>query len=131
MKYLINVQDLKPDEDKRSLRFNVKSRKNEVLRDTYFLVDPENSSSRNLKMGHTTIYPTGKTTGHVHEDIEEVYFVVSGEGLMEIGKEKFPIKAGDAFYVPPGEYHTTYQKGNLPLTVIWVTCHLTKDGSET
>ncbi len=33
--------------------------------------------------------------------------------------------------VPPGEYHTTYQKGNLPLTVVWVTCHLTKDGSET
>ncbi|GAH38765.1 unnamed protein product, partial [marine sediment metagenome] len=59
------------------------------------------------------------------------YFVVSGEGLMKIGKEEFPIKAGDAFYVPPGEYHTTYQKGNLPLTVVWVTCHLTNDGSET
>ena len=114
MKYVINIQNLKPDEDERSLRFNIKSRKSEVLRDTYFLIEPENSSSRNLKMGHTTIYPTGKTTGHVHEDIEEVYFVVSGEGLMEIGKEKLPIKAGDAFYVPPGEYHTTYLEGKYP-----------------
>lgn len=131
MKYVINIQNLKPDEDKRSLRFNIKSRKSEVLRYTYFLIEPENSSSRNLKIGHTTIYPTGKTTGHVHEDIEEVYFVVSGEGLMEIGKEKLPIKAGDAFYVPPGEYHTTYQKGNIPLTVMWVTCRLTNNGSET
>ena len=68
MKYLVNVQDLKPDEDERSLRFNVKNRKGEILRDTYFLIDPENSPSRNLKMGHTTIYPTGKTTGHAHAD---------------------------------------------------------------
>ena len=131
MKYLVNVQGLKPDDDEHSLRFNVKNRKSETLRDTYFLIDPKNSPSQKLKMGHTTIYATGKTTGHAHGDMEEVYFVVSGEGLMEIGKEKLPIKAGDAFYVPPGEYHTTYQKGNIPLTVLWVTCPLTNNGSET
>ena len=124
MRYLVNVQDLKADDDERSLRFNVKNRKNETLRDTYFLIDPENSPSKKLKMGHTTIYATGKTTGHAHDDMEEVYFVVSGEGLMQIGDDEFAIKAGDAFYVPPGEHHTTYNKGNLPLTVIWVTCHL-------
>ena len=126
MKYLVNIQGLKPDDDDRSLRFNVGNRKTEVLRDTYFLIDPEKSPSRNLKMGHTTVYPTGKTTGHAHSDMEEVYFVVSGEGLMKIGDDEFPIRAGAAFYVPPGEYHTTYNKGNLPLTVIWVTCRLTE-----
>lgn len=131
MKYLINVQDLKPDDDERSLRFNVKNRKGEVLRDTYFLIDPEDSPSKNLKMGHTTIYPTGRTTGHMHDDMEEVYFVVSGEGLMKIGEDEFPIKAGDALYVPPGEHHTTYQKGNIPLTFVWVTCRLTDSGGKT
>ena len=35
--YVINIQNLKPDEDERSLRFNIKSRKSEVLRDTYFV----------------------------------------------------------------------------------------------
>ena len=72
MKYVINVQDLKPDEDKRSLRFNVKSRKNEVLRDTYFLIDPENSSSRNLKMGHTTIYPMYLLTSTIRPTRREI-----------------------------------------------------------
>ena len=130
MKHLVNVQDLKPDEDERSLRFHVKGRKTEILRDTYFLIDPENSPSRRLKMGHTTIYATGKTTGHVHDDREEVYFVVCGEGLMKVGDDEFPIRAGDAFYVPPGEHHTTYQRGNTPLTVVWVTCRLGEDGGE-
>ena len=131
MKHLVNVQNLKPDEGERSLQFNVKKRKSKILRDTYFLIDPEISPSQKLKMGHTIIYPTGKTTGHVHDDMEEVYFVVSGEGIMKIGDDEFPIKTGDAFYVPPGEYHTTYQKGNLPLTVVWVTCRLTDSGGTT
>jgi mannose-6-phosphate isomerase-like protein (cupin superfamily) len=121
MKYLKNVQNLSPDIDPRSLRDRVKNRDKEVLRDTYFLIDPDESPSRRLKMGYTTIYPTGTTTGHAHEDMEEVYFVVSGEGVMIVGDDEFPIKAGDALYVEPGQYHTTIQKGNLPLVVLWVT----------
>lgn len=121
MKFINNVQDKEADVDPRSLRARIQNRDKDVLRDTYFLVDPEDSPSRRLKMGCTVIYPTGTTTGHAHADMEEVYYVISGEGVMVVGEDKFPIKSGDAFYVPPGEFHTTYQSGNLPLTVLWVT----------
>ena len=129
MKYVVNVQKMKPDEDPRSLRARVINRDKDVLRDTYFLVDPENSPSMNLKMGQTTIYPTGTTTGHVHDDMEEVYYVISGEGVMVVGEDKFEIKAGDGLYVPPGVFHTTMQRGNLPLTVLWVTGKLQGGGA--
>jgi mannose-6-phosphate isomerase-like protein (cupin superfamily) len=118
---VVNVQSKEPDEDQRSLRGRVGARKNQVLRDTYYLISGDNSPSKRLTMGYTTVYPTGTTTGHTHEDREEVYFVVSGEGVMVIGEDKFPVKAGDGLYVPPGLFHTTIQTGNLPLTVIWVT----------
>jgi len=126
MKYLVNIEDKAPDEDKRSLRYVVKNRDDGTLRDTYFLVDPEDSPSRNLKMGHTIIYPTGKTTGHAHDDMEEVYYVLSGKGTMVVGDDEFPIKQGDAFYVPFGEYHVTYNTGNQPLAILWVTGRVEK-----
>lgn len=126
MKYLVNIEGMKPDEDPRSLRFAVKGRETEVLRDTYFLIDPENSPSRNLKMGYTIIYPTGRTTGHSHEDLEEVYFVLSGKGRMVIGEDTFSIQAGDAFYVPFGAFHTTYNTGIDPLKIVWVTGRVEK-----
>jgi mannose-6-phosphate isomerase-like protein (cupin superfamily) len=126
MKYLVNVEDMKPDEDKRSLRYAVKNREGETLRDTYFLIDPEKSPSRNLKMGYTIVYPTGKTTGHSHDDMEEVYFIVSGRGKMVIGNDEFPIQTGDAFYVPFGEFHTTYNTGIEPLKLLWVTGRVEK-----
>ena len=121
MKYIINVNDLNADTDARSLRARVKDREKRVLRDTYYLIDPKNCPSQRLTMGMTTIYPTGSTTGHSHDDMEEVYYVVSGEGTMIVGEDEYPIKAGDALYVPPCEYHTTLQSGNMPLTVVWVT----------
>jgi mannose-6-phosphate isomerase-like protein (cupin superfamily) len=118
---LVNVQNKEPDEDQRSLRARITSRDSKILRDTYFLIDSKNSPSKRLTMGYTTIYPTGTTTGHVHDDMEEVYFVISGEGIMVIGEDQFPIKSGDGFYVPPGLFHTTIQTGNQPLVVVWVT----------
>ena len=35
--------------------------------------------------------------------------------------KEFPIQAGDAFYVPFGEFHVTYNTGNQPLAMVWVT----------
>ena len=43
MKYLANVEDKKPDLDERSLRHVVNNRASEILRDTYYLIDPQNS----------------------------------------------------------------------------------------
>lgn len=122
MKYVVNIQQKDADVDPRSLRARVLNRDKPVLRDTYFLVDFDNGGpSIGLKMGYTVIYPTGTTTGHHHDDMEEVYFVISGEGTMIVGEEEFDIKPGDGLYVPPGLFHTTIQKGNQPLQVLWVT----------
>ena len=121
MKHVVNIEDMSPDEDKRSLRFAVNDRENEILRDTYYLIAPESSPSENLTMGQTIIYPTGKTTGHAHDDMEEVYYILSGKGKMVVGDDEFPIKAGDAFYVPFGEFHVTYNTGIQPMAVVWVT----------
>jgi mannose-6-phosphate isomerase-like protein (cupin superfamily) len=121
MKCVKNVQSQLPDVDPRSLRAHVCDRDKTVLRDTYYLINNENSPTKRLTMGYTTIYPTGSTTGHTHEDMEETYFVISGKGVMVVGEDEFEIEQGDALYVPPGEFHTTYQRGNMPLVVLWVT----------
>mgnify|MGYP001026416210 CR=1 FL=1 len=120
MVFRVNLHEMQPDTCERSFRHLAQSKKGETLRDTYWLIDPENSPSRVLKLGYTIVYPEGKTTGHSHSE-EEVYFVLSGRGEMEIEDEKFSISEGDAFYVEPGKYHVTYNTGILPLVILWVT----------
>ena len=121
MAFLVNINEVIPDTCERSFRYFAKEKKGETLRDTYWLIDPATSPSKVLKLGYTIIYPDGKTTGHAHPDEEEVYFVLSGRGEMVIVEERFSIKEGEAFYVEPGKYHVTYNRGVLPLTILWVT----------
>lgn len=129
MKHIVNVaRDREPDQDPRSLRARVENRDKKVLRDTYYLIDQKKGPSLRLTCGHTTVYPTGSTTGHAHDDMEEIYYFLSGEGIMVVGDDEFPVQAGDCLYVPPGAFHTTIQTGILPLTFVWNTCKV--DGDE-
>jgi mannose-6-phosphate isomerase-like protein (cupin superfamily) len=129
MKHIVNIATgREPDTDPRSLRAQVGTDQ-KVFRDTYYLIDRTKGPSLRLTTGYTTVYPNGTTTGHAHDDMEEVYFFVSGEGVMVVGDDEFPVKAGDALYVPPGAYHTTYQTGLYPLVILWNTCLV--DGDET
>jgi len=129
MKHIVNVaENREPDRDPRSLRAQVENREKKVLRDTYYLIDQKKGPSLRLTCGHTTVYPTGSTTGHSHDNMEEIYYFISGEGIMIVSDDEFPVKAGDCLYVPPGEFHTTIQTGILPLTFVWNTCVV--DGDE-
>ena len=48
----------------------------------------------------------GQTTQrHYHRASEEIYFVVAGEGELEIDGERRRIRPGDAALIPPGAWH--------------------------
>lgn len=55
------------------------------------------------------LYAPGQSTpDHQHADIDEVFFVVSGEGTVRINNEDFLLKENDILYSPNGEIHGLY-----------------------
>ena len=52
-----------------------------------------------------TVKSGGTNKVHVHDDQEQIYFVVEGEGIMVVGDEKEKVKQGDAIYLPVGIGH--------------------------
>ena len=42
---------------------------------------------------------------HVHEDQEQVYFVIQGGGIIQVGDEKQQVSAGDAVFLPANIPH--------------------------
>ena len=42
---------------------------------------------------------------HMHEDKEQIYYFLRGEGKMKIDDEIYPVKSGDAVHLPPHAYH--------------------------
>ncbi len=55
------------------------------------------------------LYPPGQSTqDHKHADIDEVFYVVSGEGTVRINNEELLLKEKDMLYSPQGEMHGFY-----------------------
>jgi oxalate decarboxylase/phosphoglucose isomerase-like protein (cupin superfamily) len=95
-----------------------------------WLVTPNLDPGIGLTTGEVVIYPGQGHDPHVHPGEEEVIYVVSGEGSQTVGDgaEAFPIREGDAVYIPRNTLHSTYNTGWRPLRLVVV---YTPGGAET
>ena len=55
---------------------------------------------------------------HVHESLDEVIYVVAGEGAVRIGEETVSVRAGSLVVVPHGSGHGFERRGKNPLIVM-------------
>ena len=61
---------------------------------------------------------------HVHDDTEQVFYVMEGAGLLQIGEsaDRLPVKPGDVVRIPPHTYHRIFCDGAKPLRYLSVDC---------
>lgn len=65
--------------------------------------------------------PPGKTVPpHTHEVLEEIYYILSGSGVMTIGAESQEVGAGDAIYIPKNNVHTLTNTGDEAMMLLLV-----------
>lgn len=85
------------------------------------LVHPDTVGSRQLDYRISTYAPMAYVAKHQHKVQEQVYHVLEGEGLMEIGDEKRVVRQHDVVFLPPGVPHSIRNSGLGNLTFIVVT----------
>lgn len=91
------------------------------------LVHPETTGSRHVDYRISTYQPMGYVERHVHKVQEQVYHILDGEGIMEIGDEKRVVRKHDVIFITPGTWHSIVNSGLGDLTFIVVTTPVTDD----
>ena len=61
-----------------------------------------------LVLSMTVLNPEQETRGHSHENIDEIYICIEGEGKIQVGEEEFDFKPGDMITIPPGDFHKVF-----------------------
>ena len=56
-------------------------------------------------LAEATLRPGQSTQRHQHRASEEIYFILEGEGNLDIDGEKRHVGAGDAALIPAGAWH--------------------------
>lgn len=82
------------------------------------LITGERTPSNGLVMGIAEIPPGTSLLLHHHEP-EETYYVISGNGQMQIDDLQEDLAPGSAIYIPPNAKHTVRCTGTEPLVFIF------------
>ena len=84
------------------------------------LVDRTTSAITRCSLAEEILPPGHAVTPHRHREIEEIYYIVEGRGMMTVGDEQREVAAGDAVYVPRGHRHTLANTGAEPIKLLLV-----------
>jgi len=84
-------------------------------------MSPRNSRAQQMSIADIKIPPRGNVTRHRHI-MEEVYYVVSGEGIMEINGVEQRLRKGDAVCILPNERHSIRNPAKKTTLRLTVTC---------
>jgi mannose-6-phosphate isomerase-like protein (cupin superfamily) len=84
------------------------------------LIDRTTTEITRCSLAEETLEPGQAVAPHHHREIEEIYYILSGRGVMKVGDEKREVAAGDAIYVPRGNSHTLENTGAEPIKLLLV-----------
>jgi mannose-6-phosphate isomerase-like protein (cupin superfamily) len=77
------------------------------------ILDRANAPVRNQSLAEATVEAGRVTERHYHRLSEEIYFILEGEGVMEIDGEERRVGPGDGILIPRGAWHRIRAIGRL------------------
>jgi mannose-6-phosphate isomerase-like protein (cupin superfamily) len=83
-------------------------------------LDPSIFSSPWAYVDHLVLTPGAASGTHLHREVAEFYYVMSGQGVATVGSETAPVGAGDAIPIQLGEIHAFENPGSTPLEFLIV-----------
>jgi mannose-6-phosphate isomerase-like protein (cupin superfamily) len=85
------------------------------------LLAPKFGGVKNVSMGMNITEVGSQIPDHIHEESEEVLFLISGRAKIVIeGEGEWEIGPETAFYSPLGKKHRVENIGDEPLRIVWV-----------
>ncbi|HEY82007.1 MAG TPA: cupin domain-containing protein [Dehalococcoidia bacterium] len=90
-------------------------------REIKHLIAPWTVGSRRFWAGIVIIGQGSSSNPHVHDDAEEIWYVVGGTGRVRVGEEEEEIGPGSCVFVPPKTVHQLLNTGQTELKVLAVT----------
>ncbi len=92
-----------------------------VVKDNTTYILKDNTQLSNLVLSSTHLHPNQETRGHSHPGQEEVYYFISGSGVIMIDDVKYTANPGDVFLIPDGAFHKVFNNSDVaPLYFVCV-----------
>ena len=71
----------------------------------------ESNGSKYFDFRVSSYQPKGYCEPHVHEAAENIYYILKGEGIVELEGKRHLVNAGTVIFIPPGIEHAIFNTG--------------------
>jgi mannose-6-phosphate isomerase-like protein (cupin superfamily) len=88
---------------------------------SYLLLGGGQFGSKNIAITWVEGEPGSMQAVHGHPDNEQIYVIVRGRGVMQVGDEMEEVGEGMLVFIPPGAAHAIKNTGNEPLVFVSAT----------
>lgn len=85
------------------------------------IATPDNVGSRFFDYRMSCYEPGAYVESHVHKVQEQIYHVISGEGILTVDGEARLVRANDVTHIPPGVVHEFHNTGVETLVFLVIT----------
>jgi oxalate decarboxylase/phosphoglucose isomerase-like protein (cupin superfamily) len=83
------------------------------------LVAADNTDDAGVSLMHVVLLPGQGHERHNHPDADEILYILAGEGSQMVDDEEpFPVRAGQAVWIPTNAFHSTMNTGWEPLSLL-------------
>jgi len=83
------------------------------------LVAADNTEDPAVSLMHVVLLPGQGHERHNHPDSDEILYFLSGEGEQMVDDgEPFPVRPGQAVFIPKGAFHSTINRGWEPMAIL-------------
>lgn len=84
------------------------------------LLDPEQSGSESVAMGHLYLpVGAGQESAETHANSEEIYYCAKGRGKLLLDNQEYELEPGTAAYVGRNVLHQVFNTGDEELLMLW------------
>lgn len=84
------------------------------------LLSADRTPTASITLGVATLGPDPSPTVRLHRHAQpEVYYILSGEGVVAIDGTEYPVRAGSAVFIPGNADHGAYNTHSEPLRLLY------------
>ena len=84
---------------------------------SHFMLGRGDTEANALAVTWVTVRPGSRQILHNHPEVQ-VYVVVAGQGMMQVGEERHAVQGGDLIYIPSNEMHSIENTSDEMLSYI-------------
>jgi mannose-6-phosphate isomerase-like protein (cupin superfamily) len=75
--------------------------------------------TKRLNVTQVRIHPGETVPAHTHTDEDQIYYVATGSGFVELDGQRTDVRPGSSVLIPLGTEHLITNTGSIPLDYVF------------